>query len=66
MEIIQDAMMNPSNTDKQAAKITAIKTLVEANYFPKSFIIDTLPTNGDLYLGWITAVEIENSRFRKI
>ena len=43
---------------KQAAKATAITTLVDANYFPQSFIIDTLPANGDLYLGItrITAV----------
>lgn len=51
MAIIQDAMMNPSDTDKQTAKATAITALVDANYFPQSFIIDTLPTNGDLYLG---------------
>ena len=51
MAIIKDAMMNPSNTDKQTAKAAAITALVDANYFPKSFIIDTLPTNGDLYLG---------------
>lgn len=51
MAIIQDAMMNPSDTDKQTAKAAAITALVDANYFPQSFIIDTLPTSGDLYLG---------------
>lgn len=60
MAIIQDAMMNPSDTDKQAAKITAIETLVEANYFPQSFIIDTLPTNGDLYLD---GIKIESTNY---
>ena len=60
MAIIQDAMMNPSNTNKQAAKITAIKTLVEANYFPQSFIIDTLPTKGDLYLD---RIKIESTNY---
>ncbi len=29
----------------------AIEALVESNYFPRSFIIDTLPVNGGLYLG---------------
>ncbi len=51
MGIIQDAMLNPSDSDKQTAKVTAIQTLVDANYFPQSFIIDTLPIYGDLYLG---------------
>ncbi|MDY0327697.1 MAG: DUF4347 domain-containing protein [Arcobacteraceae bacterium] len=51
MAIIQDAMMNPSDTDKQTAKAIAVQDLINANYFPQSFIIDTLPTNGDLYLG---------------
>ncbi|RXJ84604.1 DUF4347 domain-containing protein [Arcobacter cloacae] len=60
MAIIQDAMMNPSDTDKQAAKVIAIETLVDANYFPQSFIIDTLPTNGDLYLD---GIKIESTNY---
>lgn len=60
MAIIQDAMMNPSDTDKQAAKLIAIETLVDANYFPQSFIIDTLPTNGDLYLD---GIKIESTNY---
>ena len=59
MAIIQDAMRDPSDTDKQTAKAAAITALVDANYFPKSFIIDTLPTKGDLYLDGIK-IEITN------
>lgn len=56
MAIIQD----PSDTDKQTAKAAAITALVDANYFPKSFIIDTLPTNGDLYLD---GIKIERTNY---
>lgn len=51
MGVIRDAMTNPTDAAKQTAKATAIATLVAANYFPQSFIIDTLPTHGDLYVG---------------
>jgi hypothetical protein len=51
MGIIATAQQEGATEEQITAAGTAITNLVNANLFPKSFLIKTLPTHGKLYLG---------------
>ena len=50
MAIIMAAQQEGATTEQQNAAGVAIQALVDVNYFPKAFVIETLPSHGALYL----------------